>query len=46
MDGWLFRFAFKSEFNSQAKVVALWAVKNNISSAALCQWVLYDLIGC
>ena len=29
-----FRFAFKSEFNSAAKVLALWAMKNNVSSAA------------
>ena len=27
--GCLFRFAFKSEFNLQAKVLALWVMKNN-----------------
>ena len=34
MDECPFRFACKSEFNSLPKVLALWAMKNNISSAA------------
>ena len=36
MDGYPFRFAFKSEFNSPAEVLVLWAIKNNISTAASC----------
>ena len=45
-----FKFAFKSEFNSAAKIIALWAMKNNVSSAANCFTVdilwfdTYDLI--
>ena len=34
--GLIFRFAFKSEFNSPAKVLVLRTIKNNISSAANC----------
>ena len=33
MDGYPFRFASKCEFNSPSKVLALWAMKNNISAA-------------
>ena len=33
MDGFPFRFTFKSEFNSPAKVLDSIAVKNNISAA-------------
>ena len=36
MDGFPFRFAFKSEFTSVAKILALWAIKNNVTSAANC----------
>ena len=35
MDVYPFRFAFKSEFNSPAKVLALRAMKNAISSAGV-----------
>ena len=36
MDESPFRFAFKSEFSSPAKVLTLWAMKNNLSSACNC----------
>ena len=36
MDECPFRFAFICEFNSPAKSLALWAMENNISSAANC----------
>ena len=35
MDGYPFIFDCKSEFNSLANVLALQAIKNNISSAAV-----------
>ena len=46
MDRRSFRIAFKSEFNSPAKVLALWAMENSISPGAVCQWILYNSIAC
>ena len=38
--GFPFRYAFKSGFNTPAKVLTWWAMENNISSAA--KWSTVD----